>query len=69
MNSISIFLVNFRQTNDNDDDTEESITYLSHFVHLPNIIELEFVSTTDISQWKDIHFILKYVTFIYFYEL
>lgn len=54
-------LLNFRQTNDNDDDDDakENVTYLSHFVELPNITELEFVSTFDISRWKDIQCILK----------
>ncbi|CAF3722431.1 unnamed protein product [Rotaria sp. Silwood1] len=35
--------LNFRQTDDDDnDDAQENVTYLSYFVHLPNITQIEF---------------------------
>ncbi|CAF3362885.1 unnamed protein product [Rotaria sp. Silwood1] len=43
LNTPFIYLVNFRQTDDDDnDDAQENVTYLSYFVHLPNITQIEF---------------------------
>jgi len=58
MNFDFILLVNFHQTNDNH-DIQQSVTYLSHFIHLPKVIRIEFDSTFDISKWKYIQFILE----------
>ncbi|CAF3114786.1 unnamed protein product [Rotaria sp. Silwood2] len=54
-------IINFRQTNDsnNNDDAEQCIIYPSHFVYLPNVIQIEFHSMVDVSRWRDIQFILQ----------
>ncbi|CAF5036097.1 unnamed protein product [Rotaria sp. Silwood1] len=49
----------FRQTTDDDDNAQQNVTYLSYFVHLPNITELEFGSEFCIYQCKSIQFILQ----------
>jgi hypothetical protein len=54
----SIFLVNFSETNDVDDE-QENLICLSQFVQLANITELEFRSPSDGSRWKDIQYILQ----------
>jgi hypothetical protein len=46
--------------NDND-DPQKSVTYLSQFVYLPNVLRVEFGSTFDISHWREIQHILQYV--------
>jgi hypothetical protein len=51
-------LVTFHQTTD-DDDAQQNVTYLSHFVHLPNINVLEFASESSVHQWKSIQLILQ----------
>ncbi len=59
----SIFVsVSANQTNDdNNDDSQKSVTCLSQFVYLPNVIRVEFGSTFDVSHWRDIQLILQYV--------
>jgi hypothetical protein len=42
-----------------DDDAQANVTYLSCFVDLINVTELEFASDFHIYQWKDIQFILQ----------
>jgi hypothetical protein len=54
------FLVSVNETNDND-DPQKSVTCLSQFVYLPNVIRVEFGSTFDISRWREIELILQYV--------
>ncbi|CAF4750965.1 unnamed protein product [Rotaria sp. Silwood2] len=51
-------LVNFSKTNDNN-VAQQSVTYLSYFVQLSHVSQIEFGSTFDISRWKDIQFILQ----------
>ncbi|CAF1236523.1 unnamed protein product [Rotaria sordida] len=52
--------VNFNEMNDDNIDVKKSVTYLSHFVHLPNITELEISSKNyDLSRWYDIEIILQ----------
>ena len=46
---------------DNNDDPQKCLTYLSQFVYLPNVLRVEFGSTFDISHWKKIQLILQYV--------
>ncbi len=58
MNFDFILLVNSHQTNDNH-DIQQSVTYLSHFIHLPNVILIEFQSKSDLPQWEYIQFILE----------
>ncbi len=53
--------MNLRETT--DDNAQQNLTYLSRFVHLPNVTKIEFGSTYDVDQWKDIQCILKYVYF------
>ncbi|CAF1382678.1 unnamed protein product [Rotaria sordida] len=51
-------IVKFSEMNDNV-FAEQSVTYLSHFVQLSNVSQIEFGSTFDISRWKDVQFILQ----------
>ncbi|CAF2684095.1 unnamed protein product [Rotaria sp. Silwood2] len=56
-NLLNIF--KFRQTNDDNNDVQERLSYLSQFVHLLNITKIQFGTNYDISRWKDIQFILQ----------
>jgi hypothetical protein len=57
----SIFVsVSANQTND-DDNSQKSVTCLSQFVYLPNVIRVEFGSAFNVSHWRDIQLILQYV--------
>ncbi|CAF5104099.1 unnamed protein product, partial [Rotaria sp. Silwood1] len=47
------------QTTDDDANAQQNVTYLSYFVHIPNITELEFASEFCIYQCKSIQFILQ----------
>jgi hypothetical protein len=49
-------LVDFRQTNN---DANQYATYLSQFVYLPNVGQIEFGSTFDKSHWKEVQFLLQ----------
>ncbi|CAF1026271.1 unnamed protein product [Rotaria sordida] len=51
-------LLNYVQSIDNG-RSQERVTYLSRFVHLANVNEINFQSDGDISRWKDIQFILQ----------
>ncbi|CAF0827827.1 unnamed protein product [Rotaria sordida] len=51
-------IVNYVQSIDNG-RSQERVTYLSRFVHLANVNEINFQSDGDISRWKDIQFILQ----------
>ncbi|CAF1180455.1 unnamed protein product [Rotaria sordida] len=51
-------IVKFSEMNDNV-FAEQSVTYLSYFVQLSNVSQIEFGSTFDISRWKDVQFILQ----------
>ncbi|CAF1487962.1 unnamed protein product [Rotaria sordida] len=42
-----------------NNNTEQYLTYLSCFVHLPNVTKLEFRLTFHVNRWKDIQFILQ----------
>jgi hypothetical protein len=55
---IIFVLVNSDQSNEND-DYQQCVTYLSDFVYLPNVNEINFVTYVDIYGWKDIQFILQ----------
>ncbi|CAF4918817.1 unnamed protein product [Rotaria sp. Silwood1] len=57
-NRIFHFVI-FRQTTDDDANAQQNVTYLSYFVHIPNITELEFASEFCIYQCKSIQFILQ----------
>ncbi|CAF1460517.1 unnamed protein product [Rotaria sp. Silwood1] len=50
--------LNSVQSNDND-DSQQCVTYLSHVVHLLNVNQIGFQSYSDTSGWKDIQFILQ----------
>ncbi|CAF1021062.1 unnamed protein product [Rotaria sordida] len=52
-------IVNFRQTIDEENNAQEYVTYISHFVNLENVTKLKFRSTYSIDQWKNILFIFK----------
>jgi hypothetical protein len=49
-------LVDLRQTNA---DANQYVTYLSQFVYLPNVIQIEFGLSFNKSHWKKIQFILQ----------
>ncbi|CAF4712434.1 unnamed protein product, partial [Rotaria sp. Silwood2] len=51
-------IVKFSKTSDND-VAQQSVTYLSYFVQLSHVSQIEFGSTFDISRWKDVRFILQ----------
>jgi hypothetical protein len=53
----SFVLVRLNETSDND--AQQTVTILSHFVHLVSVTRVEFISGIDISQWKHIQFILQ----------
>ncbi|CAF3626616.1 unnamed protein product [Rotaria sp. Silwood1] len=53
-----ILRLNSVQSNDND-DSQQCVTYLSHVVHLLNVNQIGFQSYSDTSGWKDIQFILQ----------
>ena len=54
-----IVLVNLNQTS--DIDAQDTVTYLSQFVHLSTLTTIIFGSTFDVSRWKEIQFILQYI--------
>jgi len=61
-----IFSVDFGQQTSHDNyNVQKTQTYLSRFVDLSNITELEFGVTFSVDRWKDVLFILQYVQFIY----
>ncbi|CAF3687002.1 unnamed protein product [Rotaria sp. Silwood1] len=53
-----ILRLNSVQSNDND-DSQQCVTYLSHVVHLLNVNQIGFQSYADTSGWQDIQFILQ----------
>ncbi|CAF0975909.1 unnamed protein product, partial [Rotaria sordida] len=52
-----ILLLNFHQIS--DDDAQEDIIYLSNFVHLPTIVQIEFGSSFNTYRWKHAQLILQ----------
>ncbi|CAF1412526.1 unnamed protein product [Rotaria sordida] len=44
-------IVNFRQTIDEENNAQEYVTYISHFVNLENVTKLEFRSTYSIEKY------------------
>ncbi|CAF4509431.1 unnamed protein product [Rotaria sp. Silwood2] len=49
-------IVNFHQIS--DDDVQEDVIYLSNFVHLPTIHQIEFGSSFNKYRWKHAQFVL-----------
>ncbi|CAF4931295.1 unnamed protein product, partial [Rotaria sp. Silwood1] len=49
---------NFLETNNNS-DAQQSVNCLSHFVHLSNITQIEFLLSFGTSRCQDIQFILQ----------
>lgn len=54
---ILFLLVNFHESSDSD--VQESVNCLPYFVHLPNLIEIEFGSSFNKYRWKHVQFILQ----------
>ncbi|CAF4713874.1 unnamed protein product, partial [Rotaria sp. Silwood1] len=50
---------NFRRTTNDNNNAQQNLTYLSHFVHLLYVTELEFRSTFHFNRWEDIQFMLE----------
>ncbi|CAF4383235.1 unnamed protein product [Rotaria sp. Silwood2] len=50
-------IVNFHQIS--DDDVQEDVIYLSNFVHLPTIHQIEFGSSFNKYRWKHAQFVLE----------
>ncbi|CAF1507867.1 unnamed protein product [Rotaria sp. Silwood1] len=51
--------LNFRRTTNDNNNAQQNLTYLSHFVHLLYVTELEFRSTFHFNRWEDIQFMLE----------